>query len=259
MKLNFYYYFINYFIILIIFLSIIFGFYIIKEWIYNYCRNPLSYVIVTGNCNFTTNDDIKNLLMQLEVLGTFITQDVDIIQKKIKKLSWIKQVSVRKKWPDTLKIHLVEYIPIAYWNDQLMISTTGTVFTIPNLECINIQNVCNMACMPFLYGPSDKVQDVLNNYLIFQMILRSNQIQIKSIKVDVYCAWQLELMGNMYLKLGRENIIERLCYFIRIYPILVQKMYKKNKSIDYIDLRYRKGFVVKWMNHLSTPISLYNR
>ncbi|STM08208.1 cell division protein FtsQ [Escherichia coli] len=36
--------------------------------------------------------------------GTFMTQDVNIIQTQIEqRLPWIKQVSVRKQWPDELK------------------------------------------------------------------------------------------------------------------------------------------------------------
>ena len=47
------------------------------------------------------------------------------------RLPWIKQVSVRKQWPDELKIHLVEYVPIARWNDQHMVDADGNSFSVP--------------------------------------------------------------------------------------------------------------------------------
>ncbi len=58
-----------------------------------------------------------------------MTRDVNIIQTQIEqRLPWIKQVSVRKQWPDELKIHLVEYVPIARWNDQHMVDAEGNTF-----------------------------------------------------------------------------------------------------------------------------------
>ena len=44
-----------------------------------------------------------------------MTQDVNIIQQQIERMPWIRQVTVRKQWPDELKIHLVEYVPFTRW------------------------------------------------------------------------------------------------------------------------------------------------
>lgn len=217
-------------------------------WMYMYCDHPLSHIVVTGNRQLTTNQDIQTVIAQIETLGTFITQDVQIVQKFIEQLPWIKQVSIRKQWPSTLKIHLVEHIPVAYWNDNLVISREGIVFKMfknceDNDDCHNIN-------IPTLYGPSDKVKDVLYNYIIFKEILKSNIFCIRSIRIDSCYSWQLVLENNICLRLGRNNMIERLLYFIKIYPMLLQKMYECNKYIDYVDLRYRSGFAVKWMDNV---------
>lgn len=233
-------------IVCIVIFSIIWNIYRIKKWTFDYCCDSLSYVVVTGHRNFTTNDIIQNLIMQLGRLGAFVTQDVNLIQEKIEQLPWIRQVSVRKQWPDTLKIHLIEYVPIALWNDELLISTTGAIFQAPNFQEINKKYSNDTVWIPVLSGPEDKAQYILDNYLIFREILESNTLQIRSMKMDLACSLQLIVTGNIYLKLGRENCIERLCFFIKIYPDLLQKMQKKIKYIDYIDLRYRSGFAIKW-------------
>lgn len=245
----------NWFFVCLTICSIIYLFYKIQAWMHDFCCDPLSYVVVTGNRYFTSNDDIRNAIMQLEALGTFFTQDINIIQKKIEQLPWINKVSIRKRWPDTLQINIVEYIPIAYWNDNLVISTTGTIIRIPNLkEIYKNKNIW----IPVLYGPDNKAQDVLSNYLIFREILQSNTFHIKSAKMDIRGAWQLALTEGICLKLGKDNVIERLRYFIKIYPILFQKIHEKNQCVDYIDLRYRSGFAVKWIYNVMTSIALCN-
>lgn len=249
LKNSFHEYFRNWVFIFFVIFSIVWSVYTIQEWIYRYCCCPLSYVIVTGNRQFVTNEDIRDAIISLGVLGNFIKQDVNIIQKQIKQvLPWIHQISIRKKWPDTLKIHVIEYVPAAYWNSNLVISTTGVVLQVSDLRIVHRYENDNAIQMPFLYGPEDKIQEVLNNYLIFHAVLKSNKFQIKSATMDVHCSWQLHLIEEgINLRLGRDNVIERLCYFITIYPVLIYKIHEYNKCIDYIDLRYRSGFVVKWI------------
>ncbi|MDP1033984.1 FtsQ-type POTRA domain-containing protein, partial [Klebsiella pneumoniae] len=75
-----------------------------------------------------------------------MTQDVNNIQSQIERLPWIKQACVRKQWPDELKIHLVEFVPIARWNDQHMVVSAGIAFSVPADRTRN-QN------LPMLYGP----------------------------------------------------------------------------------------------------------
>ncbi len=77
-------------------------------WMEDAQRLPLSKLVLTGERHYTRNDDIRQWILALGEPGTFMTQDVNIIQTQIEqRLPWIKQVSVRKQWPDELKIHLV--------------------------------------------------------------------------------------------------------------------------------------------------------
>ena len=99
---------------------------VVLGWMEDAQRLPLSKLVLTGERHYTRNDDIRQSILALGEPGTFMTQDVNIIQTQIEqRLPWIKQVSVRKQWPDELKIHLVEYVPIARWNDQHMVDAEG--------------------------------------------------------------------------------------------------------------------------------------
>ncbi len=89
---------------------------VVLGWMEDAQRLPLSKLVLTGERHYTRNDDIRQSILAFGSQGTFMTQDVNIIQTQIEQLlPWIKQVSVRKQWPDELKIHLVEYVPIARW------------------------------------------------------------------------------------------------------------------------------------------------
>lgn len=54
-----------------------------------------------------------------------MTLDVNEVQQQLERIPWLRQVTVRKQWPDELKIHLVEYVPYARWNDSQMVDDAG--------------------------------------------------------------------------------------------------------------------------------------
>ncbi len=101
-----------------------------------------------------------------------MTQDVNIIQSQIERLPWIKQASVRKQWPDELKIHLVEYVPIARWNDQHMVDVDGNSFSVPS-DRVNKQN------LPMLYGPEGSENEVLQGFREMGQVLAKDRFTLK--------------------------------------------------------------------------------
>lgn len=220
----------------------------IIAWMYIFCNNPLSYIVITGNRQLTTNHDIQTLIEKFGAWDTFIMQDVNAVHRCIIQLPWIKKVSIRKQWPDILKIHLIEYIPQAYWNDDYIISNEGTIFKNFQYQKIN-SNDHDDVYMPMLYGPEDKAQAVLYNYLIFKKILKSSELRIKSLKMNSCYSWQLVLQDDICLKLSKNNMIDQLLCFVKVYPVVLQKIKEKNKHIDYIDLRYRSGIAIKWVDN----------
>ncbi|MEI8663691.1 FtsQ-type POTRA domain-containing protein, partial [Xenorhabdus bovienii] len=111
--------------------TIIWGGWMTLDWMKDSSRLPLSKLVLTGERHYTTNDDVRQAILSLGTPGTFMTQDVNVIQENIEQLPWIRQVTVRKQWPDELKIHLVEYVPYARWNDTQMLDAEGRVFSLP--------------------------------------------------------------------------------------------------------------------------------
>ncbi len=141
-------------------------------WMKDASRLPLSRLVVTGERHYTTNDDIRQAILALGAPGTFMTQDVDVIQQQIERLPWIKQASVRKQWPDELKIHLVEYVPVARWNDLHMVDAEGKAFSVP-AERAGKQK------LPLLYGPEGSEQDVLEGYRAMSATLAASKYTLK--------------------------------------------------------------------------------
>lgn len=228
----------------VIFLLIVLGTilwcgWVVVGWMQDASRLPLSRLVLTGERHFTTNDDVRQAILALGAPGTFMTQDVDIIQQQIERLPWVKQASVRKQWPDELKIHLVEYVPVAHWNDLHMVDAEGKSFSIP------AQRLGNQK-LPLLYGPEGSEQDVLEGYRAMNGVLAASKYQLKMASMTARHSWQLALDNDVRLELGRDDRMGRLQRFIGLYPVLLQQAQAENKRVSYVDLRYDSGASVGW-------------
>ncbi len=220
--------------------TVLFGGWVVLGWMEDAQRLPLSKLVVTGERHYTRNDDIRQSILALGAPGTFMTQDVNIIQQQIERLPWIKQASVRKQWPDELKIHLVEYVPIARWNDQHMIDAQGNAFSVPAART-------SKQILPMLYGPEGSENEVLQGYRDMGQVLAKDRFTVKEAAMTARRSWQLTLTNDIKLNLGRGDTMKRLARFVELYPVLQQQSQADAKRISYVDLRYDSGAAVGWI------------
>ncbi|WP_428945192.1 cell division protein FtsQ [Pantoea sp. FN060301] len=215
------------------------GGFVVVKWMNDASRLPLSKLVVTGKTHYTTNDDIRQAILSLGEPGTFMSQDVDVIQQQIERLPWIQQVSVRKQWPDELKIHLVEYVAVARWNDLHMVDAEGKSFSVPASHL-------GKETLPMLYGPEGSEKEVLTGYHQMNSVLAAGKFKLKAASMTARRSWQLVLEDDIRLELGRSENMKRLKRFIQLYPSLSQQAQADNKRISYVDLRYDSGAAVGW-------------
>ncbi|WP_392560816.1 FtsQ-type POTRA domain-containing protein [Orbus sturtevantii] len=224
----------------------------VKNWVDNPERVVLSQLVLTGDSRFTNEDDIRKAILGLGLPNTYVAQDVDDIQQEIMRLPWVKQVSVRKKWPDRLIVNIVEYQPSYVWNDIFLLDENAIIFSVP-------KDRVNSDLLPKLFGPIGKEKLILEVYRQLEDISKKSNDQHLALSIsdaiaDEKNAWQLVVKQcikgfcienqTILLKLGREKIIERYIRFIRLFGD-IQADLLTNERLAEIDLRYENGISVK--------------
>lgn len=239
--------------LLLVLAAIASGGWMVVNWMKDASRMPMSKLVVTGERHFTRNDDIRQAILALGPPGTFMTQNVDVIQQQIERLPWIKQASVRKQWPNELKIHVVEYVPVARWNDLRLVDSDGKSFSVP-------ADRTGKQPLPLLYGPEGSEMDVLDGYRAMSKTLAKDNFTLKMVAMSARHSWQLGLTDDIRLELGREDVTGRLARFEELYPALQQQAEATHQRISYVDLRYDSGAAVGWAPAYSdTPPSAANQ
>ncbi|MGF1725830.1 cell division protein FtsQ/DivIB [Photobacterium nomapromontoriensis] len=204
-------------------------------WMTDANRLPLSQLVIQGELHYLAPDDVRAGILRLDQLGSFMTQDVDDIQHALEAMPWVARAAVRKQWPDTLKVYLVEQKPVASWNDRYLVNADGVVFRAP-LEQAGQPLVA-------LVGPEGSSHEVLDALREMQPRLQHAGFDIAKLALNERRAWRLWLNNGIRLELGRKERMERLDRFISLSP----KLEQQGKNIEYIDLRYDTGAAVGWI------------
>ncbi len=181
------------------------------------------------------HEDAKQIeaVVRNELSGNFFTMDMERIRQALEKLPWVRKASLRRQFPWQLDVELEEHVAMAHWNGDRLVNSYGEVFA-GNTD----------QPLPSFTGPDDDASvDVKQKFDGLGGMLAPIRQQIESISLSPRRAWQLQLKSGMVLKLGREQVEQRLQRFIAVYPYSLGSV---KHAASYVDLRYRNGFAVNW-------------
>lgn len=197
-------------------------------------RSPVQVIEFTGEFNHVDIGELERVIRNAQP-GSFFALDVNDVHKVIEDHPWIYRASVRKQWPKTLQIYLVEQIPVVVWNGDMMLNPYGEVFNVAPGSLV----------LPQLFGPGGSEITALEGYNAMQRLLATSGLNIAELSLSERFAWQLQLQNGIRLNLGRHEFMDRLQRFVDVYPLLS----RQETPIDYIDLRYDTGLAVGWQQH----------
>lgn len=196
-------------------------------------RFPISTVKVVANYQHITRKQLESVLSHY-LNSSFFSLPVRRLRTDLLALDWTDKVSIERIWPGTLKITLVEKLPVAIWNDSLM-TATGNLFN-------SGKDQAEMN-LPMLSGPPQQQMDVLQIYQKLSKLLATYGLQAASLKLRDNQAWELSLNNGVRLRLGKRDLENRVLRFCKAYPVVFAE---KSEQLKSVDLRYAHGMAVKW-------------
>ena len=193
---------------------------------------PIQQIVFTGNLEALDRQVLENKIRH-EFRQSFFSLDVNQVHDVLEQEPWVYRVSIRKRWPNALLIHVVEQRPVAFWNADALLNEYGDTF---------VGEFEKDKALPSLHGPQGSEKTALTGYKQMQSLLSASEQRIHKVYLSERFSWEVELTNDVMLKLGRQEHIDRLQRFIDYYPVIVAQQ----KPIDYIDLRYDTGLAVGW-------------
>jgi cell division protein FtsQ len=203
---------------------------------------PIRTVKVEGQYQYVSADALKLTLLPYVQAG-FFNINIPSAQNALLSIPGVKTASIRRVFPDTVKISITEQNAIARWAAGGLLADDGTVFT-PRL--VDFGGFSNK---PLFSGQTSDIPDLLNMYSQLNTLLAPYGLTITALSVDPTGDWQFKVNTGFTVELGSQDMISRLQGFLLGYKALLAS--QPGNSIQSVDLRYRSGFAVKWQQPIN--------
>lgn len=195
---------------------------------------PIRTLKVEATFERVSAQEVAAVVAPLVAEGFFET-DVGSIKQGLNALPWVRNVAVRRVWPDALHVTVIEQAAVALWADEGLLNPDGELFMPADRARID--------GLPLLEGPPRTSQQVMAQYQRLSSHLDPLGLGIERLSMDPRRAWKVTLDNGITLVLGRRDAEHQLQRFVRYWPGVIAA---RAAEIAEVDLRYPSGFAVKW-------------
>lgn len=193
----------------------------------------VEHVMIEGEIGHVSEQDV------LAAVNSYISEslllvDMQRIKQELEHMPWIRTVTIRREWPDTMVLNVTEEKAIARWGGKQLLNQDGRIFS-PD-------NIIGLEQLAILSGPPGSEQNVMEQYQLFNQLLYQRGLKIAELNLSDRGAWNLILANGVEIHVGKSDVMARMRRLVAIIdPLFIEQM----PAIESMDLRYESGIAVK--------------
>lgn len=203
---------------------------------------PIKHVAIRGDFHYLSPVSLEERVSNV-VRGGFFNVNVEIINQTLLEEPWVRSVTVKRVWPDSITVYIKEQVAVALWRDQGLINDEAELFT-PEVNTYP-EN------LPRLSGPDGTNAQVLDTYRYIEGIL-PEAFKIRELILSERRAWEARFENGVTLLLGRSDLKKRIERFSKHVP---SELGNRMDNISYIDIRYTNGFSILWSSDATSELN----
>lgn len=196
---------------------------------------PIERVSIRGELSHVGADYLRGQLAPLVRGQAWLSADLGELRRRARAIGWLREVRIRREWPDALVFELVEQTPVARWNDAALLNPDGEPFAFAPLA--PPEGLAHLA------GPAGSGPEVLAYHDALAARLGRHGLALRQLRLEDRGAWRLQLEGGIWVMLGRSHRQARLARFLAAWE---REFAGVASHIRYLDLRYPNGVAVAW-------------
>ncbi len=196
-------------------------------------NQQVEHVVIQGDINFISEEEVLSAV-NVYIIESMVMVDLVDIKKTLEDMPWVSEVTIRKEWPDTLVLNMVEEKAIARWGERHLLNQDGVIF--------EPSNIIGLEQLAILSGPIGTERQVMEQYLLFNQLLFPRGLRMSELMLDNRHAWTVMLGNGVEINVGKSKVMERMKRLVEfVDPVFIEQM----ASVDAIDLRYANGIAVR--------------
>lgn len=196
---------------------------------------PIRHVVIAGEFLHLSPEQLRTVVNSTLAQRIFWISDMGKIRDVVLQEPWVQGVIVRRVWPNTLEVSVVEAVPIAYWKGEGVLNQQGEVFP---------QVMKNMLSdIVILESDLQDSSYIANQIGLLKQSVDSQWRHLTRVKIDSIGSVRFWTDDGLEVVLGRRHLEKRLDQFNEI---LTNTLLGDLSTVATVDLRYTSGFSVRF-------------
>ena len=213
-------------------------------------------VSVRGEFNFVDADKVDEVINGY-LKGNYFSVSLERLEQQVEKLPWVFSASLRRVWPATLQVEIVEIQPLARWGDDKWVNFTG--------DLVERHEGLDESGLPVIDGKAKDREMIWKHFNLWSDRFSAHGLRLRELRLSDARIWSLGISLGV-LAANDANDDEGLAQMLQdhMVTVIVEQHLADDKierlidvlkheptwtfgafgSIESIDLRYPNGFAV---------------
>jgi len=198
---------------------------------------PVKKISIQNEVQYIDKSELSALVSEQIEEGMWAI-DLESLQKELKDVSWVKNIEIRKVWPDQLILIVEEHQPVVKFGSEIL-TNSGTKISIvkeqdwmKTLPVVEINKVNQRT--------AEELKSIWSEYRLIKRQFELVELNLELLKIDEINNWNLYFEDGLTINLGRKHHKSRVERLVSVFDEIESK-----KLINQIDLRYDNGFAVE--------------
>lgn len=216
----------------------------VKDW-WSVPMTDISFVGYTGgefigaNTGGVSEEELLELALPL-MGGSYWQLSVEQMKYAIESHPWVRRATVSKRWPAKVVVGIDEYVPVARWNEYQLMSMTGGLFKVSNVEAY--EDLPRFRIRWADRSDAVSVREMVERFNQYQTLLEPLSLEIKQMGLRTMDNVWLDIEGGLRIELGTQDHHKRLQ---RLLDFCLQQGVEQVQGWQVVDLRYVNGISVR--------------
>lgn len=233
--------------------------------LYNPRQFRIEQVEVIGQFEHVDAEQVREVVAN-SLDGNYFSASLESIEEQIRKMPWVFEASVRRRWPNTLQVEIDEVQPIAEWGENQWLNASGDL----------VDREQWSGSLPLLDGPVSMQETVWKSFSQWHGMFAANGISLDRLRFDERELWYLTLSLTALARDRNALVIEAdqgrsleqaevtmivdngdaTVRIKRLINALNSQLIADFPGMKSIDLRYPNGFAIDWVRQPPTSNNL---
>jgi cell division protein FtsQ len=193
---------------------------------------PVERIVVAGKIEHLRQEAVRDALAP-ELGDGLLVLDLPALRERLEQLPWIYRAELRRRFPDTLEVRVVEQVPIARWGDDAFLNHEARV--------IEVVDATRWAKLPEIRGPEGSEARLMTHYRQLRLDLAPLALSPVALREDDFGQLSTTLDNGARIELGDHAFRERVQRFVKLWS---RELAQAPAPVRRVDLRYERGAAV---------------